>query len=376
MRLVSITLILSLLFACGQSEQKDTVKELEASDFHIIGYFDTIPDGTKIVLTYLGIDTISDTAVVKDGQFKFSGRMPEPLMAQLYLLDANNNAGAALSLIAENATINIEGKKGPLQTATVIGGINNTEYNTLKKIVQLYWDSISVLKNKRQEAERLKDSVQIKSLALQLDTMEVETRKAIKQFVVEHPKSIAGAFYISEDIGHYNLTELDSIYQSFDTSLHSSIYVKKIKERLDVSRRTAIGQQAPELNINNAELDTVKLSLYRGKFLLIDFWASWCSPCRKQNAELVKIYKRYKAKGFDILSVSLDEEKNLWLQAVRKDNLSWKHVSDLKGWNSSVVALYGIDAIPANVLIDRGGKIVAKNIEPARLSSTLDDVLQ
>ena len=141
----------------------------------------------------------------------------------------------------------------------------------------------------------------------------------------------------------------------------------------------AVGNIAPELKFSNPEGKEIKLSSLRGKMVLIDFWASWCGPCRMENPAVVKAYNKYKdakfknAKGFDVYSVSLDKNKESWLKAIKQDKLVWKsHVSDLKFWNSEAATLYGVESIPTNWLIDGNGIIVAKNLRGQNLHLAID----
>jgi peroxiredoxin len=135
-----------------------------------------------------------------------------------------------------------------------------------------------------------------------------------------------------------------------------------------------IGQKAPDISLPNPEGQKVKLSTLKGKVVLIDFWASWCGPCRKENPFVVNVYNKYKDKGFTVFSVSLDNNKDKWLQAIEKDGLVWNHVSDLKGWNSSAADLYGIRSIPATFLLDKDGTIIGKNLRGAALENALRKV--
>lgn len=134
------------------------------------------------------------------------------------------------------------------------------------------------------------------------------------------------------------------------------------------------GNIAPDINLPTPEGEMVKLSSLRGKYVLIDFWASWCGPCRMENPNVVRMYQKYKDKGFEIYAVSLDQSRERWVQAIQDDKLTWVHVSDLQYWNSMVVPLYGISGIPATVLLDKEGKILAKGLRGESLEAKLEEV--
>lgn len=199
----------------------------------------------------------------------------------------------------------------------------------------------------------------------------------IDSFIRQHPASLVSAYALYRDFS-YRLSpeEIKSNIQLLDSSLWKTPYVEVLEELAATLEVVAVGKQAPDFTVNDAEGNPVRFSEYIGKeYVLLDFWASWCGPCRRENPNIVRAYNKYKDKGFDIFAVSLDKNRDRWLDAIEKDSLTWTHASDLLHWDSEPAKLYGVRAIPANFLIDKNGIIVAKNLKGENLDKTLDDLL-
>jgi peroxiredoxin len=377
MRLTFFLFITLVFTSCNQnnSTADKPAEQLLDSVYTISGIVNGADSGSVVVLRFLGTDRKPDTADITGNQFEFKGKADEALVADVYIPEESHEPTRGLKVVIENSVINIEGSKDSFFAATVIGGISNNELNTLRKALLVYEDSLQLVSIRGEEANIAGDSVLSANLHEQYYTIEKEKNTTIKQFAIEHPKSIAGAYFVTT-VFDFNLSELDSVYNAFDSTIKNHLYVKQIKESIDAIKRTSVGQPAPDFELKNLNGIPVSLSSLKSKYVFVDFWASWCAPCRAENPNLVKTYKQFRGKNFEILGVSLDDNRQEWLKAIKKDKLTWQHVSDLKGWESSVVPLYGLRGIPANFLVDTTGKIIARDLHGDQLQKKLEEVLK
>ncbi len=279
--------------------------------------------------TYVTIDS----SEIKDGRFSFSKSIVLPEIYGLSFTSNVDNPFTSYLVFLDNGNINVK--------LDSIDDFKNTIVDGSKE--QLLYENL------------LNDSVDIKDVA----------RK--------HPKSIA-ALYIFYRYYSYKMSPSDirSTIALFDKSLQTSTYAKAMYDLAKTISEVDTDKQAPEFiafTSNNEEVHP--LTLAKRKYLLIDFWASWCPPCRKENPNLVKTYAEFKNKGFSIISISLDSSVELWKKAISKDNLEWTQLIDRKAWNGDGIKKYGIRLIPSNFLIDSNGKIIAKNLKGENLRNVL-----
>lgn len=208
------------------------------------------------------------------------------------------------------------------------------------------------------------------------ETAEIQKERTdyLKDFLLENKSSLSVLFFLEQ----LDISDYPDVYKEVTTALSENhpenAVVESYNRRFRDELFLPVGSAAPEIALPDTEGHISKLSSLRGKYVLIDFWAAWCGPCRQEAPNLVKVYNKYKDKGFEIFSVSLDRDKKSWISAIRSDNLDWHHVSDLKYWQSDVVNLYGFSGIPYTVLVDPEGNIVAKGLRGERLDDKLAEI--
>ncbi|WP_140937079.1 TlpA disulfide reductase family protein [Sphingobacterium lumbrici] len=368
--LLGAALVPSLLFA--------------QEDYTIKGKIGSLNSPAKVYMQYADKgQRLIDSANVVDGEFKFTGTVQEPTQAYLILspeglpLRALKNPDVN-SLYLSKGVISVVGED--LRNAAISGNALNEELMVYKGQQKQAEESFVAINAEYEAAspEKKKDEAFLTELRGRMQEVYKKKNSINEQFIKDNPKSYIALNLVDEMLTPATITSFEPAFQNLSSELKNSAKGKSIAEKIEGMRKLAVGATAPDFTLPDTSGNDLSLSSLRGKYVLVDFWASWCGPCRHENPVVVAAYNKYKDKGFTILGVSLDNpgKKDTWMKAIADDELAqWPHVSDLKGWQSDVVKLYSIRGIPQNYLLDQDGKIVASNLRGAALEEKLAELL-
>ena len=334
---------------------------------------------------YTNGKSYQDSAKIVDDEYTFKGTVAEPVQARIrvkYVAATAPKPAFVMgrdmyTFILEPATIKIVSTDS-FSNVKVKGSESYKLFKELEEQSKPYNDNLQALSTQYGNYRKLKDTVNMNRVEKSLDSLsEVQQEEVYGAYLKKNPNSpiamIAMQSYAGWDI---NADKLEPIFNSFSSTVKNYPSAIAFKADLETAKKTGIGKIAMDFTQNDTLGNPVTMSSFRGKYLLIDFWASWCGPCRAENPNVVKVFNRFKDKGFHILGVSLDREgqKDKWLKAIHDDKLEWTHVSDLKFWDNAVSKQYGIKAIPQNLLLDPTGKIIGKNLRGEDLDKKLSEV--
>jgi len=355
--------IFLLTVGCKQKETKKqgtiTGKLLHAEKTMI--YLERFTDHGEQVLDSAMTDT--------DGNFVLPNRATE----KVYYGLRTDPANLIFLLTTGNENIEITGDAKNIETTYTIKGSEDSELiRELKNQDRNLTDSLNKIYTEvRERSPEAKDSA---GVALQ-QYYSTRMEAFAKDFISKHPKSLVALSATKYLDKQKDIKIYDDLLVVLSNEYPGNAYVKDFASIISNLKKLPVGSLAPEIHLPSPEGKPVTLSSLKGKTVMIDFWASWCGPCRKENPHLTELYRKFKDKNFEILGVSLDDHADAWKDAIKKDRLPWIHVSELKKWESEVVHTYQIEAIPYTVLIDKEGRIIAKGLSGDELEQKLLEIL-
>jgi len=362
-KIIHLLIVLTLLSGCS-SEPKYVVKgEIDGSD-SITFYFQARESGNIITI---------DSALSKKGKFTMKGgKVDYPQMIQVVAGDTRKRT----SFYLENSKIDITGTLDSLFNAKVTGSKTHDEYVSFVDSNKPLSEKYSELYEEYQTANQAGDASRVAEIEKEAADIQKEMSDLQKNFIISNPASYVSPSILISISYQMEADEIETLINGLDDYVAAIPEIQSLNKRLAVMKAVAIGQKAPDFTMNDVDGNPVTLSSRTGsKLLLVDFWAAWCSPCRLENPNVVKVYNEFNKKGFDVFGVSLDQEKDDWVKAIADDNLTWTHVSDLQYWSNAAAKLYAVNLIPANFLLDETGTIIGRNLRGEDLYNKVNEVL-
>lgn len=353
------------------------------SSFTINGSID-LEDGKEVYL--VGLDDNNqpqpvDTLTVNAGVFSYEGEREIPEMHYIFFEGIRD----VLPVVFEPGSISVEAYKDSIRTSRIRGTSSNEEFYNYRKESMTYIDELMGIQNEMRNAMIAKDSLLLTDLQEQFEEMRGDLQDFEISFVSDNPKSYISALILQQLLANQAIQQDEGkeLFEGLSGSVKATKSGQNITELLypsDTNKNSSqpapgVGAVAPDFEAPNPSGTQLSLNEVKGKLTVIDFWASWCKPCRMQSDRLVEMYNQFQSNGLSMISVSLDRDADKWKEAIEADNLKWSHVSNLKYWNEPIAKAYSVNAIPELFLLDANGVVIYRGRDVNELTALIGQSL-